>query len=251
MVQNDKILEIHNLSKSFGALRAVDQVSFDIKKGELSSIIGPNGAGKTTLFNLITGRIPPDAGNVLFKGNNIAKQPLHEIARLGIGRTFQIVNTFPSLTIFENVQAAVITVQNKGRNIFVSAHALREVNQKVEQVLESVKLLDKAYVLSENLSHGDQKFLDLAITLAQDPEIVLLDEPTAGMASDERLKTMELIHHLWEMLGITVLFVEHDMDVVFSISHIIRVLHQGKLLAEGTPDEIRQNQEVKKAYLGE
>ena len=251
MGENGNILEIEDLARSFGALKAVDGVSFRVKKGELSSIIGPNGAGKTTLFNLITGKTKPDRGRILFGGQDIAGLPSHEITRIGLGRSFQVENTFHSLSVFRNVQAAVISHQKKGKNIFVSATALEEVNQKTKRVLEAIKLSDKADTLSENLSHGDQKFLDIAITLAQDPELILLDEPTAGMAPDERLKTMELVKHLWGTLGLTVVFIEHDIDLVFSISQVIRVLHQGKLIAEGRPDEIRGNDEVKKAYLGE
>jgi branched-chain amino acid transport system ATP-binding protein len=251
MTEAQNILEVRNLCKSFGAVRAVDRVSFAVKKGELSSIIGPNGAGKTTLFNLITGLLPADGGNIQFRRKEITSHPAHEIARIGLGRSFQVENTFHSLTAFKNVQAAVIAKQNKGKNIFASASALSEVNQRVEQILSSVKLLDKAEVLSENLSHGDQKFLDIAITLAQGPEMILLDEPTAGMAPDERLKTMELIQHLWETLGLTILFVEHDMDLVFSISQVIRVLHQGRLIAEGGTEVIKKNEEVRIAYLGD
>jgi len=245
------ILETENLEKAFGGLQAVNRVSIAIEKGELSSIIGPNGAGKSTLFNLITGYLPPDSGKILFKGENISGLPHYKIVWKGIGRSFQRTTIFPSLTVFENVRAAVLYRQKKIFKFFTPSNTLEEVNEATFQILESLNLQDKADLVSSTLAHGDQKLLDIGIALALQPDLLLLDEPTAGMSPDERWNTVAMIQKLWKTRDMTVVFIEHDMDMVFSISQKIRVLHYGEIIAEGKPAEISTNRAVIEAYLGE
>jgi len=245
------ILETKDLKKVFGGLQAVNGVSIAIEKGELSSIIGPNGAGKTTLFNLITGYLSPDGGEIIFKGENIFGLPHYQIVRKGIGRSFQRTAIYPSLTVFENIRAAVLYHQKKNFKFFTPSNTLKEVNEATFQVLESLHLRDKADLVSGTLAHGDQKLLDMGIALALEPDLLLLDEPTAGMSPDERWKTVAMIRQLWQSRAMTVVFIEHDMDMVFSISQKIQVLHYGEIIAEGGPEEISTNRAVIEAYLGE
>ncbi len=243
------ILETHNLTKSFGGLTAVSEVTLQVNEGELVSIIGPNGAGKTTLFNLLTGHIPPDAGKVIFKGTDITRYPPHMICRMGIGRSFQRLNIFPRLTTFTNIQVAVFSAQQKSHHLFSGAKNL--AREETEAILTSVGLLDKKDVKAGLLAHGDQKRLEMGIALAVRPVLLLLDEPTQGMSPKETVETTELIRRLVKERGLTLIFVEHDMNVVFGISDNIRVLHQGKILFSGKPDEVRKNDEVQRIYLGE
>jgi len=245
------ILETEDLRKAFGGLQAVNGVDMAIEKGELSSIIGPNGAGKTTLFNLITGHLPPDSGKILFKGESIFGLPHYKIVRKGIGRSFQRTTIFSSLTVFENVRAAVLYHQKRNFNFFTPSSTLGEVNEVTFRVLESLNLQDKADLVSSTLAHGDQKILDIGIALALQPDLLLLDEPTAGMSPEERWNTVAMIQKLWQSRNMTVVFIEHDMDMVFSISQKIRVLHYGEIIAEGKPKEISTNRSVIEAYLGE
>jgi len=242
------ILEVRNLKKFFGGITAVNGVSFEVKEGEISSIIGPNGAGKTTLFNIITGKILPDDGKVIFKGNDIIRLQPYQICHKKIGRSFQITNIFPKLSVYENVQVAVISAQGRIKNIFNQAK--RMAKEETMEILEGLEIADKRNVLGGLLAHGDQKRLDIGIALANHPELLLLDEPTAGMSPEETIKTTELIKKLANERGLTVLFIEHDMNVVFNISEIIRVMHQGELIAEGRPEEIRNNEKVQQIYLG-
>lgn len=245
------ILKTENLKKAFGGLQAVNDVSLTIEKRELSSIIGPNGAGKTTLFNLITGNLTPNSGKIFFKGESIFGLPHYRIVGKGIGRSFQRTTIFPSLTAFENVRAAILTHQKKNFKFFTNTMSLKEVNEAVWQILESLNLQDQAERVSSTMAHGDQKLLDIGIALALEPDLLLLDEPTAGMSPEERWKTISLIQKLWQSREMTVVFIEHDMDMVFSISQKIRVLHYGEIIAEGTPEEISHNRAVIEAYLGE
>ena len=245
------ILQTENLNKAFGGLQAVNSVNLSIEKGELSSIIGPNGAGKTTLFNLITGFLPPDSGKIVFKGENIFGLPHYKIVAKGVGRSFQRTTIFPSLTAFENVRAAILRHQKKNYKFFTNSNSLREVNEATFRILESIHLEDQAPRVSNTLAHGDQKLLDIGIALALEPDLLLLDEPTAGMSPDERWKTVEMIKKLWQGRKMTVVVIEHDMDMVFSISQRIRVLHYGQIIAEGRPEEISHNRAVIEAYLGE
>ena len=244
-------LEVKNLNKSFRGLQAVFNVSLSFQEKEMSAIIGPNGAGKTTLFNLISGFIPPSSGSIIFHGEEISGRSVDEISNLGLGRCFQRTNVFPGLTVYENIQAAVLAKKRKCHHFLSSCSRYEEVNRRTEEIIDSVSLGSLAHVKSSILSHGDQKLLDIAVTLALEPTMILLDEPTAGMSPDERFSTIELIAKLWKAMNLTLLFIEHDMDIVFNHAQLIRVMNQGQLIAEGNPAEIRNNREVIAAYLGE
>jgi branched-chain amino acid transport system ATP-binding protein len=245
------ILEIKDVYKSFGGLMAIECVSMDIQEQEVCSIIGPNGAGKTTLFNVISGRFPPDDGHVSFQGMDITGKPAHRIVSMGIGRTFQITNIFPLLTAFENIQAAVIKNRNKSFTFFRSAKRIQGIQDETWQILKEIELSDQAEVISGHMPYGDQRRLEIGIALANRPSLLLLDEPTAGMSPEETRSTVRLIERLIKERKMTLLVIEHDMDVVFSISDRIYVLHQGALIAEGSPEEVAKNQDVISAYLGE
>ena len=237
------------LTKSFEGFVAVREVSFQIEEGELSCIIGPNGAGKTTLFNLLTGHLRPDKGRILFENKEITGLSPHKICRKGIGRSFQITNIFPRLSAFENVQVAVMSWRRKSRNIFLRAQKM--LRQETEEIIESVGLGDKMEITAGLLAHGDQRRLEICIALGSHPKFLLLDEPTAGMSPAESSETVELIQRLARQWQLTLLFIEHDMNVVFGISEKIRVMHMGAIMAEGTPEEIRANGEVQRIYLAE
>ncbi|HXG02846.1 MAG TPA: ABC transporter ATP-binding protein [Candidatus Binatia bacterium] len=243
------MLEVRDLRKAFDGFQAVAGVSLTVARGRVHAIIGPNGAGKTTLFNLITGHLRPDAGRVVFQGREITGLPPHEICRLGMGRSFQRTNIFPRLTVFQNVQAAFIS--HRGRGLDLWRRVDRLYREDTEAVLASVGLLDKAGEVSAFLSHGNQKQLELAIALASEPQLLLLDEPTAGMSAAETRETIALVSRITRERGLTLLFTEHDMAVVFSIAEVITVLHQGRVIAEGAPGEVRQDPEVRRVYLGE
>ena len=243
------ILRAEKLQKSLGGLTAVYDVDLQIQEKELVSIIGPNGAGKTTLFNLLTGHLPADSGRVFFQEKEITRLPPHTISRMGIGRSFQRLNIFPRLSAFENIQVAVFSAQMKSRNLFARADQL--VRSETDAILESVGLLDKKETQGGLLAHGDQKRLEMGIALAVKPSLLLLDEPTQGMSPKETEETTELIRRLVKERGLTLIFVEHDMNVVFGISDSIKVMHQGRILFEGSPEAVRNNDEVQKIYLGE
>jgi branched-chain amino acid transport system ATP-binding protein len=242
------MLEARRLCKAFGGVRAVNLVDLHISEGEISSIIGPNGAGKTTLFNLLTGHLNCDSGQIIFKGENISKIPSHMISQAKLARSFQITSIFPNLSVFDNVQLGIITSKKKNLNIFskTKTFAITET----EEILESVGLCDQKDFISGTLSHGDKKKLDIAIALACKPELLLLDEPSSGMSPAETRAITNLIQKLARQRGLTLVFIEHDMSVVFGISEKIRVMHQGSIIAEGTPEEIRRNEEVQSVYLG-
>jgi len=242
------MLQVEAVDKSFGDFMAVCQANLSVGKGELVAVIGPNGAGKTTLFNLITGQLWPDRGRIVFKGEDILGLHPYEICKRGIARSFQIVSIFPRLTVFGNVQVAVLSQQRRSDNIFSPAQNLAVEETKF--ILESVGLSDKVTHTAGSLSHGDQKILEIAIALGNEPELLILDEPTAGMSPEETAATLELIKNLASSRGLTILFCEHDMDVVFSISQSIMVMHQGRTLIQGKPEEVRENREVQEAYLG-
>ena len=243
------ILTVENLKKSFDGFVAVNGVSFSVQKGEICSIIGPNGAGKTTLFNLITGHLPKDEGKLIFKGLDITPMPPHKICRLGMGRSFQRTNIFPRLTVFENIQAALVAHHGKSLTFFRPVESL--FREETQDLLLRVGLKEFAATMGGSLSYGFQKQLELGIALASDPELLLLDEPTAGMSARETRQTIELIGRIAREKGLTLLFTEHDMEVVFGISERITVLSQGQVIAEGLPDEIRGNADVRRVYLGE
>jgi len=244
------LLEVKDLSKSFGGLMAIQDLSFRIEERELSSIIGPNGAGKTTLFNLITGYHRPDSGQILYGGTPLQRLPRERIVKLGVGRAFQRCNIFSELSVFENIRVAIISRQRRSFDLFRHAPGLEEVNDETLHVLEDIGMADKADHVSGTLSHGDQKRLDIGIALALRPKMLLLDEPTAGMSPEERNRMVQLVQKLWKDWSLALVFIEHDMDIVFSISEKVRVLYYGQLLAEGSPDEIAKNERVIEAYLG-
>jgi branched-chain amino acid transport system ATP-binding protein len=243
------LLTVEKVKKSFDGFVAVNGVSLSVKKGEICSIIGPNGAGKTTLFNLITGHLPVDEGKLIFKGLDITRMPSYRICRLGMGRSFQRTNIFPRLTVFQNIQAAILAHRGQSFNFFKPVELFFQ--EETQAILERVGLKDQAEKVSGSLSYGFQKQLELGIALASEPELLLLDEPTAGMSAQETHHTIDLIGRITREKGLTLLFTEHDMGVVFSISERIMVLHQGRLIAEGSPNEVRNNPDVKKVYLGE
>jgi branched-chain amino acid transport system ATP-binding protein len=245
------VLETHNLSKYFGGLHAVEDVSLRVADGHFHSIIGPNGAGKTTLFNLLSGVLKPSAGQVLLRGQDITDLPPYRIASLGIGRSYQITNIFPSLTVFENVRLAAQALGKDNFQLFTPASHFREYEEKAIHALEQTGLTGVASAVALSLSHGDKRKLEVAILLAQNPAILLLDEPTAGLASEQVPEFMDLIARIRQEGGKTIVLVEHNMGVVMSLSDRISVMHQGRLLAEGTPSEIANNPLVQSAYLGE
>jgi len=242
------MLQVEAVNKSFEDFMAVSGANLTVGKGEIVAVIGPNGAGKTTLFNLITGALKRDKGKIIFKGEDIGELPPYEICKKGISRSYQIVNIFPRLTVFKNVQVAVLSQQRKSRKLFQPAENM--VVTETKDILESVGLLDKAHGIAGSLSHGDQKILEIGIALGNEPELLILDEPTAGMSPEETSATMELIKRLAQMRGLTILFCEHDMDIVFSIAQSIMVMHQGRTLIQGRPEEVRKNSFVQEAYLG-
>lgn len=243
------MLRVESVFKSFDEFMAVNGANLHVKKGEIVAVIGPNGAGKTTLFNLITGLLKPDRGRIIFKDEDITPLPPYEICRKGITRSFQIVNIFPRLTVFGNVQVAVLSHQRRSSNLLRSAE--RIAVKETREILETVGLLDKENFIAGSLSHGDQKILEIAIALGNEPELLILDEPTAGMSPEETQKTMELIKRLAKMRELTILFCEHDMEIVFSIAQRIMVMRHGRTIIQGTPEEVRSNPEVQEAYLGE
>jgi len=242
------MLQVKNLTKSFDDFMAVDGANLTVGKGEIVAVIGPNGAGKTTLFNLITGALKRDRGRIVFKGEDISELPPYEICKKGITRSYQIVNIFPRLTVFGNVQVAVLSQQRRSSNLFQPAQNIAV--KETRSILESVGLLDKEKGIAGSLSHGDQKILEIAIALGNEPELLILDEPTAGMSPEETQATIELIKRLAQMRGLTILFCEHDMDIVFSIAQSIMVMRYGQTIVQGSPEEVRDNKEVQEAYLG-
>ena len=234
--------------KSFDDFMAVNGANLTVGKGEIVAVIGPNGAGKTTLFNLITGALKRDQGKVIFKGEDIGALPPYEICKKGISRSYQIVNIFPRLTVFENVQVAVLSYQRRSSNLFRPAQNIAV--KETRSILESMGLFDKEKSIAGSLSHGDQKILEIAIALGNEPELLILDEPTAGMSPEETQATMELVKRLANQRGLTILFCEHDMDIVFSIAQSIMVMRHGQTIVQGNPEEVRSNKEVQEAYLG-
>lgn len=243
------MLKVRDIGKSFGEFMAVNGAGLTVDEGELVAVIGPNGAGKTTLFNLITGQLKPDRGRIEFMEEEITTMPPYEICKKGIARSFQTANIFPRLNVFGNVQVAVISQQRKSNALFHPAQGMAV--EETNRILESLGLSDKALETAGSLSHGDQRILEIAIALGNDPKLLVLDEPTAGMSPEETDATMELIKQLAEERGLTILFCEHDMDVVFSVAQSIMVMHQGRTLIQGKPRQVRENEEVMKAYLGE
>ncbi|MBL7204429.1 MAG: ABC transporter ATP-binding protein [Desulfobacteraceae bacterium] len=242
------MLRVEGIHKSFDDFKAVSGANLTVEAGQLVAVIGPNGAGKTTLFNLITGQLKPDRGRIIFNDENISKLPPYEICRKGIARSFQIANLFPRLTVFRNVQVSVLSQQRKSVRLFRPAETLAV--EETNTILENVGLSDKADATAGSLAHGDQRTLEIAIALGNKPELVVLDEPTAGMSPEETAATMELIRRLANSQGLTILFCEHDMEVVFNVAQSIMVMHQGITIIQGGPDEVRNSSQVQECYLG-
>jgi branched-chain amino acid transport system ATP-binding protein len=247
----DSILQARGLRKTFGGLIAVDEVTLDIERGSMHSIIGPNGAGKTTLFNLLTGRYRPTRGIVLYNGRDITSLPVYERAHLGIGRSFQITNVFPNLTVFENARLAAQALGKDNFRIFRRADSFEKYARRADEVLEITGLKAVANVPVNSLPHGGKRKLELAMILASDPQLLLLDEPTAGMASEQVPELIRIIDLIRSQGDKTVVMVEHNMNVVMNISTRITVMHQGRVLAEGEPRQIAANKTVQAVYLGE
>ena len=245
------MLRLEGLKKSFGGLRVTDDVTFEIQPHEIAAIIGPNGAGKTTLFNQITGNLAPDAGQVFLQGEAIGGLTPQAIVKKGIGRAFQIASIFPDETVLDNVRIACMSKLNQTRHLWHPAEQFEAATKEALRILQSLGLEQQADRMAFELAHGDQKLLDIGIALVLEPRLLLLDEPTAGMSPEERQLTRKLIKQLWDQYQLTLVFIEHDMDMVFGIADRIMVLNHGALIADGTPDQIRANKDVITAYLGE
>lgn len=243
------VLLVEGLQKRFGGVQALGGVDLAVQPREIRAIIGPNGAGKSTFFNTLTGLLRPDAGRVLFEEQDITGRRPHTLTRLGIARTFQITSIFADLTVQQNVQVALAGY--RGETWRMWQPAARSGVERTARMLELVGLAEQAARPAGTLAHGDQKRLELAIALAGEPRLLLLDEPTAGMTAQERLEAINLVHRIAVELGLTVVFTEHDMAVVFAVATRICVLHQGRLLADGTPDEVRADRKVQEVYLGD
>lgn len=241
------LLRTERLTKSFGSLRAVDGVDFSVQPGELRSIIGPNGAGKTTFFRLISGEMVPSEGRIWFRGREITGLPQHQVSRLGIAKSYQITNVFPHLSVLENVRVAVQGC-TRAYNFWTRTDQLVDVRERAFEILRNIGLEEKAGFLAAHLSHGEKRHLEIGIALASGPALLLLDEPTAGMSPEETDETITFIREIASRR--TVILVEHKMKVVMKISDRITVLHQGQVLADGTPQEIRANERVQQTYLG-
>ncbi len=242
------MLRVEGLRKNFGRVQVINGVDLEVEKGHRQAIIGPNGAGKTTLFHLLTGRYKPNAGKIVFNGKDITGMPPHRISRLGLARSFQITNVFPGLSVLENVRAVILCKRHIRFDFFRNVAKMTAVNQEAMSVLEDIGLADKHDHLAGELSYGEQRALEIGLTLALDPQMVLLDEPTAGMSIDETRDAVKLIDRLTK--GKTLVIIEHDMEVVFTLATKITVINYGEVLVSGTPEEIRGNQLVKEAYLG-
>jgi branched-chain amino acid transport system ATP-binding protein len=242
----DLILDVQGLERAFGGIRAVACVDLQIPRGRLHAVIGPNGSGKTTLFNLITGHTRPDAGRVRFDGQDITGLPYYRVARRGLAKSYQVTTVFPLLTVFENVRIAAQSADH-AYVWWRPADGIGRVSRHTEGVLERIGLAERRDVVASNLSHGDQRRLDLAIALATSPRLLLLDEPTAGMSPTETAATVELVRELNR--DVTVLMIEHKMDVILSIADRVTVLHQGATLFEGAPDEVKAHPKVQEVYL--
>jgi branched-chain amino acid transport system ATP-binding protein len=246
-----ELLRTEKLRKYFGVVSAADDIDLLIEEGVLTSIIGPNGAGKTTVINLLTGNILADSGKVFFCDEDITHLPIHKRVKKGICRSFQIMNIFPKLTVLENLQIPILSLMNRSLSFFKPVCRHTDANERVEKLLREIGLIDKKDLPAGTLSHGDQRLLEIGLAMAPNPKLLFLDEPTAGMNPVERVKILENIRRLSRERQSTFVIVEHDMDIVFSLSDRIVVLHRGQILAEGRPEEIRQNEDVRKVYLGE
>lgn len=243
------MLKLDDVVKAFGGVVATDHVTLDFPENSLSAIIGPNGAGKTTLFNLITGHLTPDRGQILLAGEDIAGRKPAEIVKMGVGRAFQVASIFPTLTVEEALIGAVSAHQGTSGRIFQSFPP-PAAKRRAGEMIELLQMQDVARTLCSNISHGDQKLLDVGLALALEPRVLLLDEPTAGMGPEERWEMINTVRRLWETQDMTLIFIEHDIEIVFEVAQTINVLKYGSVLASGPPEAIRGNPDVIEAYLG-
>ena len=244
------LLTTQALSISFGDNRAVDGVDFSVKQGEVLALIGSNGAGKTTLVNLISGLMPPDSGHIIFEDRNVTRQSSYERIKAGIARSFQIVNLFDQLSCADNVALSIFSREGKTLNLAALASRDRAVWEEAHDVLRRFGLERTAMILAGAISHGERKLLDVAVAYALRPKLLFLDEPTSGVSTREKAPIMDIVSSIVRSGGITVVIIEHDMDIVFRYSERIVVMHQGSILADGTPDEIRQNDAVTTTLIG-
>jgi branched-chain amino acid transport system ATP-binding protein len=244
------LLEVEHLSRSFGRFSALTDVSLSVERGVLSALIGPNGAWKTTFYNVVSGRFPPTRGRVRLDGEDVTGLEAHRLVGRGIARSFQITNVFPSLSVLENVLVPVILDRHRARRLLRPLGRERDLRARAEGVLDEVGLVAQAGRPVGTLSYGDKRLVEMAIVLARSPRLVLLDEPTAGMNPEETDRMIALVRRLAERLGTTFLVTEHDMRVVFGLARRVFVLHQGSLLAQGSPEQIRDDPRVREAYLG-
>lgn len=247
-IVNPPLIETRKLSKNFGALKAVNEVDLKVYPGEIHSIIGPNGAGKTTLFNLLTGFVRSNKGEVFFRGENITNQEPQIVSKKGLARSYQITSIFPALSAHENVRMAAQSRSKESYNFIKHFNRLTEAKEKADEILEFIGLIERRNLISKNLPYGEKRILDIGIALATNPEIILLDEPVAGLPLGDFQWMMRLIEQISKSL--TVVLIDHNIDLVISISHIITVMNQGSIIAEGSPDEIQRNEKVQEAYLG-
>jgi len=243
------ILELRGIYKDFDGLEVLFGINMGIRQGERHAVIGPNGAGKSTIFNIITGKYLPSKGNIIFKGQDVTGTSPYKLNRHGLARSFQITNIFRTMTVFQNVRNAVLSKNKIRYNLFSRLDRMKDIHDQTEKVLKQIGLLDRKDVVAGLLSYGQQRALEIGLTIATEPELILLDEPTAGMSTEETREAVKLIERVTQ--GKTLVIVEHDMEVVFSLADRITVIYYGEILASGPPDEIRQNQKVKDAYLGE
>ena len=243
------ILEVKELYKSFGDTKVINGVSLLVTEGSRHAVIGPNGAGKTTLFNLLSGRFKPSEGEILFKGTDISGLPPYRLSRLNISRSFQIINFFPKLTVFENIHAVIMSKHRIRYNFIRSLNRWGNIKTATLEVLEQINLLDKKDVMASYLSYGEQRALEVGLAIASDPELILLDEPTAGMSIDETRQMIKLIDAV--TAGKTLVIIEHDMEVVFTLADIVTVMNYGTVVTSGKPEEIRGDRRIKEIYLGE
>lgn len=246
----EAIIETRDLTVSFGGHVAVNRVSVKIPRNRFTSIIGPNGAGKTTFFNLLSGQLYPTEGQVLFKGVDITKKSPTERTRMGIGRSFQITNVFPNLTVLENVRLAVQSKKKVRFQIFRHYQHYKHFEEEAFEILKTVLLDNQAGSIAANLSHGEKRKLEIAMLLALDTEVLLLDEPTAGMSLEEVPAILDVIRNIKEQGNRTIVLIEHKMDLVLGLSDLLMVLYNGELLAQGEPQEIMENETVQTAYIG-
>ncbi|RJX34994.1 MAG: ABC transporter ATP-binding protein [Desulfarculus sp.] len=248
---SEPLLRVENLSKAFGKVVTANGLNFELKAGELTSIIGPNGAGKSTLINVLSGSLSADGGRIFFEGQDITQLPIHRRVQRGLCRSFQVVNVFPHLSVFQNVEIPVLAVARRAHHFFRPVGGEAEVADMVRAVLERVGLAGQAQTPASALSHGDQRLLEVGIALAARPKLLFLDEPTAGMNPVERVDILQNIRRLSASGETTFVIVEHDMDVVFSLSDRVMVLHRGGLICDGPPDHVKGDGQVRECYLGE